>query len=296
MRQRELAVVHGPPGTGKTTTIVEYILQEVACGHKVLCCAPSNVAVDNLLEKLTAKLKKVVRLGHPARMNQALQRHSLDAIVSCSDQTQLVQDVRADIDKTLGKMKKGKGSAGLRNEVKELRKELRERERNAIKEILQNAQVVLSTLTSANAIDGPLRNLPENHFDVVVIDECSQSLEMACWIAILQSKKVVLAGDHKQLPPTIMSVEAAKKGLELTLMERVIEMFGDEVVRMLTTQYRMNHNIMDWSSKTFYDSKLEAADSVSSRLLCQLPKLDQNEDTGEIPSFYFCSLLTLIFA
>ena len=115
---------------------------------------------------------------------------------------------------------------------------------------------------------------------MVVIDECSQSLEMACWIAVLQSKKVILAGDHKQLPPTIMSPEAASKGLEFTLMERVIKSFGADVVKMLTTQYRMNHNIMDWSSKSFYDSKLEAADSVKSRLLCQISQLQKNEDTG----------------
>ena len=108
----------------------------------------------------------------------------------------------------------------------------------ATKEVLTGTQVVLATLTSASSKDGPLRHLPENHFDLAVIDECSQSLEAACWIALLQAKKAVLAGDHKQLPPTIMSEAAASKGLAVSLMERVIKAYEDKVVRMLTTQYR----------------------------------------------------------
>ena len=291
--QRELAVIHGPPGTGKTTTIVEYIFQEVKSGSKILACAPSNVAVDNLVKKLaeisgTHEQKvRIVRLGHPARVQSLLQKHSLDAIISQSDQTQLVQDVKSDIGTALSKMKKsrgGKGNAGLRSELKELKKELREREKQAIKEILSNADVVLSTLTSATPWDGPLKHLKDDHFSVAVIDECSQSLEMACWIPMLQAKKVILAGDHKQLPPTIMSSEAASKGLSFTLMERVIESHEgkDDVVRMLSPQYRMNENIMKWSSDTFYKSHLKAADSVQKHLLCDLKSAVKDENT-EIP-------------
>ena len=296
--QRELAVIHGPPGTGKTTTIVEYISQEVKSGHKVLACAPSNVAVDNLLKKLTvvpktSKRLKVVRLGHPARVQSLLQKHSLDALISNCDQTQLVQDVKLDIEKALAKMKKsrgGKGFAPLRNELKLLKKELRERETKAIKHILTSADVVLATLTSAAPWDGPLKHLQDDHFDVTVIDECSQSLEMACWIPMLQAKKVILAGDHMQLPPTIMSTEAACKGLEFTLMERVIKCQeeaegndgGNDVVRMLSIQYRMNAEIMNWSSNTFYESKLIAADAVNNHLLYELDGVKKDENT-EIP-------------
>ena len=291
LKQREIAVIHGPPGTGKTTTIVEYIKQEVKAGSKLLACAPSNVAVDNLLKKLTEAARsasrkiRVVRLGHPARIQNVLQKHSLDALIGQSDQTQLVQDVKHDIESTLAKMKKskgGKGNVGLRNELKELRKEFREREKKAIKEILSNADVVLATLTSATPWDGPLKHLKDEHFNVTVIDECSQSLEMACWIPMLQSRKVVLAGDHKQLPPTIMSTDAAHKGLSFTLMERVIqsqEKQGENVVKMLSTQYRMNENIMKWSSNTFYQNKLIADASVNKHLLCDLPGVSKDENT-----------------
>ena len=121
--------------------------------------------------------------------------------------------------------------------MRSLRKELRQRESSAMKETLKSAQVVLATLTSASNIDGPLKHLEKDHFGVAVIDECSQALEIACWISLVQVKKVVLAGDHLQLPPTIMSEAAAAKGLALTLMERVIKA-TQEVVRMLTIQYR----------------------------------------------------------
>ena len=174
--QKELAVIHGPPGTGKTTTVVEVVTQSVRSGCKVLCCAPSNVAVDNLLERLAANRLKVVRLGHPARVAADLQRHSLDAIISQSDQTQLVKDARSDIDKTLAQVKRARSKgerAGLWGRLKELRKEVNERERKAVKEILGAAEVVVSTLTSAS-LDGPLKQLPDNHFDITVIDECSQ--------------------------------------------------------------------------------------------------------------------------
>jgi ATP-dependent RNA/DNA helicase IGHMBP2 len=282
LKQQELAVIHGPPGTGKTTTVVELISQEVRQGHKVLCCAPSNVAVDNLLVKLAKNKLKVVRLGHPARIQAELVKYSLDAILAQSDQKALALDVRDDMDKALAKMKKARNKGerfAMRNEMKLLRKELNEREKRAMKETLSKAEVVLATLTSASGTDGPLRHLVKQHFDLVVIDECSQALEIACWIALLQTKKVVLAGDHLQLPPTILSEEAAGKGLSFTLMERVIEASTD-VVRLLNTQYRMHQQIMEWSSTAFYENKLVAAESVRGRLLKDLPNVASNENTS----------------
>ena len=154
--QKELSVIHGPPGTGKTTTVVEVVTQSVRSGCKVLCCAPSNVAVDNLLERLVANRLKVVRLGHPARVHVELQKHSLDAIISLSDQTQLVKDARSDIDQTLAQAKRARSKgerAGLWGKLKELRKEVNERERRAIKEILIGADVVLSTLVRIERFD-----------------------------------------------------------------------------------------------------------------------------------------------
>uniref|UniRef100_A0A6I8PYP3 Immunoglobulin mu DNA binding protein 2 n=1 Tax=Xenopus tropicalis TaxID=8364 RepID=A0A6I8PYP3_XENTR len=207
LNQREVAVIHGPPGTGKTTTVVEIILQAVKEGLKVLCCAPSNVAVDNLVERLSVFKEKILRLGHPARLLESLQHHSLDAVLARSDNAQIVADIRRDIDQTFAKMKKLHGKqekSGYRTEIKALRKELKEREEAAMVETLKRANVILATNTGAS-LDGPLKLLPEDYFDLVVIDECAQALEASCWISLLQAKKCILAGDHKQLPPTIIS-------------------------------------------------------------------------------------------
>uniref|UniRef100_A0A672G9Y0 DNA-binding protein SMUBP-2 n=1 Tax=Salarias fasciatus TaxID=181472 RepID=A0A672G9Y0_SALFA len=282
LSQRELAVIHGPPGTGKTTTVVEIILQAVKQGQKVLCCAPSNVAVDNLVERLARCKAKVLRLGHPARLLESIQKHSLDAILAQSDNAGIIADIRKDIDKAFTGMKKGhaKGERGnLKRELGELRKELKTREATAISQILKSADVVLSTNTGA-CVDGPLKFLPAEHFDWVVIDECAQALESSCWIALLRARKCILAGDYKQLPPTIKSQKAASKGLSLSLMERLIQMYGDSVVRMLTVQYRMNGAIMEWASKEMYQGKLTAHSSVEGHLLKDLPGVASTEETS----------------
>ncbi|XP_050808766.1 DNA-binding protein SMUBP-2 isoform X2 [Gopherus flavomarginatus] len=207
LAQKELAIIHGPPGTGKTTTVVELILQAVQQGLKVLCCAPSNIAVDNLVERLAGYKEKILRLGHPARLLETIQHHSLDAVLARGDNAQIVADIRKDIDQAFIKTKKTQDEgerSHFRNEIKALRKELKEREETAMTEILTRANVVLATNTGGSS-DGPLKLLPENHFDLVVIDECAQALEASCWIPLLKARKCILAGDHKQLPPTIIS-------------------------------------------------------------------------------------------
>ncbi|KAM3609523.1 uncharacterized protein V6R79_016305 [Siganus canaliculatus] len=282
LSQRELAVIHGPPGTGKTTTVVEIILQAVKQGHKVLCCAASNVAVDNLVERLAQYKTKVLRLGHPARLLESIQKYSLDAILAQSDNANIIADIRNDIDKALMGTKKKceKGERmNLRREIGELRKELKTREATAISQILKNADVVLSTNTGA-CHDGPLKFLPAEHFDWVVIDECAQALESSCWIALLRARKCILAGDYKQLPPTIKSQIAASKGLSLSLMERLIQMYGDSVVCMLTVQYRMNSSIMEWASKEMYQGRLTAHSSVEAHVLKDLPGVASVEETS----------------
>ncbi|XP_056272980.1 DNA-binding protein SMUBP-2 [Pseudoliparis swirei] len=282
LSQRELAVIHGPPGTGKTTTVVEIILQAVKQGQKVLCCAPSNVAVDNLVERLARSKAKVLRLGHPARLLESIQKHSLDAILAQSDNANIIADIRKDIDKAFIGIKKmrDKGQrVNYKREIGELRKELKTREATAITQILKRADVVLSTNTGASG-SGPLKFLPAEHFDLVVIDECAQALESSCWIALLQARKCILAGDYKQLPPTIKSQMAASKGLSLSLMERLIQMYGDSVVRMLTVQYRMNSAIMDWASKEMYQGRLTAHSSVERHLLKDLPGVACVEETS----------------
>ncbi|KAK3099969.1 hypothetical protein FSP39_012679, partial [Pinctada imbricata] len=283
LSQPEVAVVHGPPGTGKTTTVIEIIIQAVKQGNKVLACAPSNIAVDNLVERLGKNRQKVIRLGHPARVLPHIQKYSLDAVLASSDETKIVEDVRKDLDKALAALRKTRDKGEkqkLRGDLKYLRKELVQREEAAIKELLNRADVVVATLTTAS-LEGPIKFLDEDHFGVAVIDECSQAVEAACWIALQRAPRCILAGDHLQLPPTILNVEAAKDGLEKTLMERIIDLYDKKVVRMLTTQYRMHRAIMTWSSEVLYHGKLEADPSVEGHLLRDLHDVTDCEVTQE---------------
>ncbi|KAM4898490.1 DNA-binding protein SMUBP-2 [Sylvia borin] len=282
LAQRELAIVHGPPGTGKTTTLVEIILQAVQQGLKVLCCAPSNVAVDNLVERLAGGRARLLRLGHPARLLQPIQQHSLDAVLARGDNAHIVADIRRDMDQAWAKTKKAqdKGERShLLGEIKTLRKELKEREEAAMTAALSQASVVLATNTGASS-DGPLKLLPETHFDLVVIDECAQALEASCWIPLLKAPKCILAGDHKQLPPTIISHRAAAEGLSLSLMERLAGHYGQQAVRMLTVQYRMHRDIMEWASSELYGGRLSAHPSVAQHLLRDLPGVSSTEETS----------------
>ncbi|NXM48833.1 SMBP2 protein, partial [Gymnorhina tibicen] len=282
LAQRELAIIHGPPGTGKTTTLVEIILQAVQQGLKVLCCAPSNVAVDNLVERLAGGRARLLRLGHPARLLQPIQQHSLDAVLARGDGAQIVADIRRDMDRAWAKTKKAqdKGERShFLGEIKTLRKELKEREEAAMTAALSQASVVLATNTGASS-DGPLKLLPETHFDLVVIDECAQALEASCWIPLLKAPKCILAGDHKQLPPTIISHRAAAEGLSLSLMERLAGHYGERAVRMLTVQYRMHRHIMEWASLELYGGRLSAHPSVAQHLLRDLPGVSSTEETS----------------
>lgn len=284
LKRSDLAVIHGPPGTGKTTTLVEVIRQHVKLGAKALVCAPSNLAVDNLVERLAAAKVRLVRLGHPARVTPLTQRHTLDAILHNSEEWQVLGDIRTEMEGELGRLRKSRGGdqrRHIRTNIKSLRKELREKETRLVKQVLLGSEVILATLTSSSS-DGPLRHLPPQHLDLVVIDECSQSTEASCYLSLLRAPKLVLAGDHCQLPPTIVSAEAAAKGLDLSLMERVIGECGEEVVRMLTQQYRMHAAIMDWSSAAMYEGRLSAHPSVTSHLLSHLPGVTPTEDTENV--------------
>ncbi|XP_016068953.1 PREDICTED: DNA-binding protein SMUBP-2 [Miniopterus natalensis] len=281
LSQKELAIIHGPPGTGKTTTLVEIIIQAVKQGLKVLCCAPSNIAVDNLVEHLARSGRRVLRLGHPARLLESIQHHSLDAVLARSDGAQIVADIRRDIDQVSVKIKKTQDKrerSNFRDEIRLLRKELKEREDAAMRESLTAADVVLATNTGASS-DGPLKLLPDGYFDLVVIDECAQALEASCWVPLLKASKCVLAGDHKQLPPTIVSPKAAQAGLSLSLMERLADGCGAEAVRMLMVQYRMHQAIARWASEALYHGQLMAHPSVAEHLLRDLPGVAATEET-----------------
>ncbi len=280
LRAEHIALIHGPPGTGKTTAVVELIRQAVANGERILACAPSNVAVDNLAERLLRAGLRIVRLGHPARVQAAVRDVALASLVEQAPEQKILRDVKREVDQGLRKAHRAKSRQdrwAARNEVRALRAELRQLEHAITRGLVDGAQVVLATTTGA-ASD----LLNERPFDRVVIDEAAQALEAGCWIALQRAQRAVLAGDHRQLPPTIQSEEAARGGLAHTLFERLIEStHGATLSRMLSVQYRMHERIMGWSCARLYDGKLSAAAAVRTHLLTDLPDVITNEWTSE---------------
>ncbi|CAL4926080.1 unnamed protein product [Urochloa decumbens] len=274
---RDVFLLHGPPGTGKTTTIIEIILQEVKRGSKILACAASNIAVDNIVERLARYRTKLVRLGHPARLLPQVLDSALDAQVLRADNSSLAGDIRKEMKVLNSKLLKAKDrntKRDIRKELKTLAKEERKRQQLAVTDVLKNADVVLTTLTGASS-----KKLNGITFDLVVIDEAAQALEVACWIALLKGPRCILAGDHLQLPPTIQSVEAEKKGMGKTLFERLTEAYGEEITSMLTVQYRMHEHIMTWSSKELYNNKIKAHSSVAGHMLYDLEEVTTSSST-----------------
>ncbi|TKY62596.1 DNA-binding protein SMUBP-2 [Spatholobus suberectus] len=277
LSSKNVFLLHGPPGTGKTTTVVEIILQEVKHGSKILACAASNIAVDNIVERLVPHRVKLVRLGHPARLLPQVLDSALDAQVLRGDNSGLANDIRKEMKTLNGKLLKTKDRNTRKDIQKELRtlsKEERKRQQLAVTDVLKSADVILTTLIGAFS-----KKLDSTSFDLVIIDEAAQALEIACWIPLLKGSRCILAGDHLQLPPTIQSVEAEKKGLGRTLFERLAEMYGDEITSMLTVQYRMHELIMDWSSKELYNSKIKAHPSVTAHMLYDLEGVKQTSST-----------------
>jgi DNA polymerase alpha-associated DNA helicase A len=309
LASKEIALIHGPPGvctsdslksyvanfyeTGKTHTLIELILQMIKRDLRILVCGPSNISVDNIVERLSPHKVPIIRLGHPARLLPSVLNHSLDVLTQTSEAGEIVKDVRAEMDAKQASVKKarsGKERREIYNDLKELRKEYKIRERKCVSNLVGGSKVVLATLHGAGGYQ-----LKNEEFDVVIIDEASQALEAQCWVPLLSAKKAVCAGDHLQLPPTIKSLssktllkeadEAKKiKGLtlETTLFDRLLSLHGSSIKKMLTTQYRMHEKIMRFPSDELYDGKLIAANAVKARLLKDLPyEVEDTDDTSE---------------
>lgn len=273
LSSEDFAIIHGPPGTGKTTTVVELIRQCIRRGERVLACAPSNLAVDNLLEKLLDANENALRIGHPARVMPSLREHTLDIQVESHPSLKLAREWTKEafsLRRQAGKYVRSAPAPGtrrdLRLEARRLLDDAHQMEAGLVNHLLDSASVICATLTGLNA-----ELLGDREFDLVVIDEAGQTTEPACWIPLLRCKRLVLAGDHCQLPATVRSVEARKAGFHISLMERLVLQFGEKASRRLTTQYRMHDQIMRFSSAEFYESSLVAAKVVSSHILAELP-------------------------
>lgn len=267
----DLAIVHGPPGTGKTTTLVQAIKAMIKRDNQqILVVAPSNTAVDLLSEKLSDEGLNVLRVGNPARVSERLFSLTLDYKMAEHSHTKETKRLRKQAAAYLDMAHKYKRHFGkaerdqrkaLFNEARNIMKEVDNSEQYIINDLVAKAQVITATLVGANHYT--VRNLK---FNTIVIDEAGQALEPACWIPILKAQKVILAGDHCQLPPTVKSAEAAKNGLATTLLEKCVALHPESVT-LLEEQYRMNEVIMGYSSSTFYEDRLKAHASVAKHVL-----------------------------
>ena len=262
LREKDVAIVHGPPGTGKTTTLVEAIYETLRRENQVLVCAQSNMAVDWISEKLVDRGVNVLRIGNPTRVNDKMLSFTYERrFESHPDYTELwairkaIRDLRSH---------RKRGDEKYHQKLERLKERATELEIRINTQLFGEARVIASTLvgSSSHLLEG-------QKFGTLFIDEAAQALEAACWIPIRRVSRVIFAGDHCQLPPTIKSFAALKAGLGKTLMERIVEN-KPETVTLLKMQYRMNEEIMRFSSDWFYGNQVESAPEVKYRSILDL--------------------------
>ncbi len=257
LRAKDVAVVHGPPGTGKTTTLVEAINETLNRESQVLVCAQSNMAVDWISEQLVDRGINVLRIGNPTRTTDKMLSFTYERRFEAHPDYPQLWSIRKAIRELRGARRRG--SDGYHQKMDRLQSRATELEIRIRSQLFDEARVIASTLTGAAN-----RLLDGQKYNTLFIDEAAQALEAACWIAIRRASRVVLAGDHCQLPPTVKSIAALKGGLGKTLMERIVEN-KPEVVTLLRIQYRMNERIMRFSSDYFYGGKVESAPQIKYR-------------------------------
>lgn len=310
LNESPISIIHGPPGTGKTFTIIEIIKQAIFNrSERVLVCGPSNISVDTILERLspdfhekgrkkTKDPSQLIRIGHPARLSQKNLSHSLD-VLSKTNSSDILNDIETDIKDTLKNIKKCRKKyerKALYQELKQFKKELKQREGKIITDLLLGAKVVTCTLHGAGSRE-LLSIYKDQHFnrdnpffDTIIIDEVSQSLEPQCWIPIINHlgiKRLIIAGDNMQLPPTIKTLDSDVKvdfnttaNLEQTLFDRLVtQLNGNEFKRLLDTQYRLNQDIMEFPSKVLYEGKLKPFEANKYISLTDLPGVETDDDT-----------------
>lgn len=267
MQSKDLAIIHGPPGTGKTTTLVQIIKKTVETEKQVLVTAPSNVAVDLLVERLVQAGVKTVRIGNISRIDETLLAHTLDGMVESHHEFPNIKKIRIEAAAVRSEASKYKRHfthtekeerTRLRKEAKDLEAWAKDLEERITESILDSAQVIATTLTSCNNDE-----LSGRKYSTIFLDEASQALEPAAWIAMLKADRIVMAGDPLQLPPTVKSTKAAKAGLDNSLLEKSISLNYPSY--LLDTQYRMHNDIMTFSNVYFYKGKLQTASEIKSK-------------------------------
>ena len=262
LRAKDVAVVHGPPGTGKTTTLVEAIYETLRRESQVLVCAQSNMAVDWISEKLVDRGVNVLRIGNPTRVNDKMLSFTYERRFEAHPDYELLWSIRKAIRELRAHRKRGDDK--FHQKLERLKERATELEIRINAQLFGEARVIASTLVGSSS-----RLLEGQKFGTLFIDEAAQALEAACWIPIRRVSRVILAGDHCQLPPTVKSIAALKGGLGKTLMERIVEN-KPETVTLLKMQYRMNEEIMRFSSDWFYGNQVESAPEVKYRSILDL--------------------------